>query len=44
MTFSNSNFTAVAYPETPGNNGVSVQEPLFDKLVKKALANVNNLR
>lgn len=42
MTLPDSNLSSIDYTECSGNNRVSVLEPLFDKLVKKALANVFN--
>ena len=42
MTLPDSNLTSINYPESPGNNGVAIPEPLFDKLVKKALTNMQN--
>ena len=38
MTLPDLNLTSVDNPESTGNNGVAILEPLFDKLVKKALA------
>ena len=40
MTLPDSNLTSINYMESTGNNGVAIQQPLFDKLVKKALAYV----
>ena len=42
MTLPDSNLSSIDYTECSGNNRVSVLKPLFDKLVKKALANVFN--
>ena len=39
MTLPDSNLSSIDYTECSGNNRVSALEPLFDKLVKKALAN-----
>ena len=41
MTLSDSNLSSINYTECSGNNGVAILEPLFDKLVKKALTNVS---
>ena len=43
MRFANSNLTSVLLPESSGDNGVSIQEQLLDKLIKKALTNVNKV-
>ena len=40
MRFANSDLTPVLLPESSGDDGVSIQEQLLDKLIKKALANV----
>ena len=40
MTSSNSNLTTTDITERSGNDDVAIQEPLFDKLIKKALAYV----
>ena len=37
MSFSDPNLTTIDYAERSGNNSVSVLEPLFDQLIKKAL-------
>ena len=42
MPLPNSSPTPPDLPETPGDNGVPTLEPLFDKLIKKALTNVKN--
>ena len=42
MTLPDSNLTSINYPESSGNNGVAIPEPLFDQLVKKALTYVKN--
>ena len=39
MTFPDANLTAFDFTESSGNNAVTILEPLFDQLVKKALAN-----
>ena len=41
MTLSDSNLTSIDYTGCSGYDGITVLEPLFDKLVKKALANTN---
>ena len=41
MSFPDSNHTAICFTECSGYNGVSILEPLFDKLIKKALTYVN---
>ena len=41
MSFPDSNHTAIYFTECSGYNGVSILEPLFDKLIKKALTYVN---
>lgn len=38
MTLPDLNLTSIDYTACSGYNGVTVLEPLFDKLVKKALA------
>ena len=40
MTSSNSNFTTTDITERSRNDDVAILEPLFDKLIKKALTNV----
>ena len=40
MTLSDSNLMPIDYTGCSGYDGITVLEPLFDKLVKKALANV----
>ena len=40
MRFANSDLASVLLPESSGDDGVSIQEQLLDKLIKKALANV----
>ena len=42
MSFSDSNLTTIDYAERSGNNSVSVLEPLFDQLIKKALTYMLN--
>ena len=42
MSFSDPNLTAIDYAERSGNNSVSVLEPLFDQLIKKALTYMFN--
>ena len=42
MTLPDSNLSPIDYPESSGNNGVAILEPLFDQLVKKALTNMQN--
>ena len=44
MTLPDSNLTSIDYPECSGDNGVAIPDPLFDKLIKKALTYVNNYR
>ena len=41
MTLSDLSLTSIDYTECSGNNGVTIQEPLFDQIVKKALTYVN---
>ena len=41
MTLPDSNLTPIDYTGCSGYDGITVLEPLFDKLVKKALANTN---
>ena len=40
MRFANSDLTPVLLPESSGDDAVSIQEQLLDKLIKKALTNV----
>ena len=40
MRFANSDSASVYLPESSGDDRVSVQEQLLDKLIKKALTNV----
>ena len=40
MTFPHSSPTPIDLPERSGNNSVTTLEPLFDKLIKKALTDV----
>ena len=40
MRFADSDLTPVLLPESSGDDGVSIQEQLLDKLIKKTLTNV----
>ena len=40
MTLSYSNLTTIDVTKRTGNDDVAILEPLFDKLIKKALTNV----
>ena len=40
MTLSYSNLTTINITERSGNDDVTILEPLFDKLIKKALTNM----
>ena len=40
MRFAYSDLASVLLPEGSGDDGVSIQEQLLDKLIKKALTNV----
>ena len=40
MRFAYSDLASVLLPESSGDDGVSIQEQLLDKLIKKSLANV----
>ena len=41
MTLPDLNLTSIDFTGSPGNDGVSTLEPLFDKLIKKALTYVS---
>ena len=43
MRFAYSDLAPVLLPEGSGDDGVSIQEQLLDKLIKKALTNVNKV-
>ena len=41
MTLPDLNLTSIDFTVSPGNDGVSTREPLFDKLIKKVLTYVS---